>query len=520
MKDHASVKQKGLPLESLIIVVKQRHSYAERLIVPVDHIISEYTIELSVDPDAMIANIRLAPSPDIEITNSIYLAADEIDVFLENSGIAYGIDDSVIARIASERIFNEWITVAYGKQPVPGVDGTITLLFSIDDSERRIKEDKQGLVNLRELNLIQNVTKGDHLCDIQPALRGKPGINVYGKAVLTKDGKPARIPKGENVVPSEDGSKLLAAMDGMVIWDGVNVHVKPVYLVDVVDASVGNIHFNGTVVVNGEVGEGYEIHAGQDIIIAMSVGPVVLEAKGNVRINGGILGSQKGFIKAGGDVELKFIQDAEVSAAGAIIVDEYIRGGQVSAIGPLIVKNPHGGITASTVSSETWIYAHTIGNEHAPAPVRLIVGHDPGLPKKKDGHVEDMYTSVKDFIKLYSSLIKLRRLKEKYALSKDHETLYAKILSAMNRLKTHMLAADDEIANITEKIQRVYGGFIYVEGTVYEGTSIQIGHDTLSINSPKTATQFSLVNGKLTEAPYTVKPEIKTFLSKDYHGAL
>jgi len=467
----------------------------------------------------MLANIRLVQAADTPDLNAIRLAADEIDFFLENSGITYGVDEAVIAGIVSERVFNEWVTVAHGKEPVPGIDGTITLLFSVDDSERRIKEDKQGAINLRELNLIQNVKKGDRLCDIQAAQRGTPGINVYGKAVLTKDGKNPRIPKGENVVLSEDGSKLLAAIDGMVTWDGVNVHVQPVYIVDVVDASVGNIHFNGTVLVNGEVGDGYEIHAGHDIIIAMSVGPVILEAQGNVRINGGILGSQKGLIKAGGDIELKFIQDAQVNAGGTIIVDEYIRGSQVNSIGPLIVKNPHGGISASTVSSETWIYAHTIGSEHAPVPVWLIVGHDPGLPNKKEGYIEDIYTSVKDFLKLYTSLAKLRRLKEKYDLSKDHEALYAKILSAMNRLKTHMVATDTEIAKIEEKIRQVYGGFIYVEGTVYEGTTIQIGNASLNIDSPKVAIQFSLMDGKLTESPYTAKPEIKTVLSKDRYGA-
>mgnify|MGYP003733355359 CR=1 FL=1 len=484
-----------------------------------DYILNEYTIELSVDPGAMFANIRLVPCADTTDLDAVRLAADEIDVFLEDSGIIYGVDEAVIRGIVNERVFNEWVTVAHGKEPVPGVDGTITLLFSTDDSERRIKADQHGRVNLRELNLIQNVRKDDRLCDIQPAQRGTPGINVYGKAVLTKDGKPARVPKGENVVLSEDGSKLLAAIDGMVTWDGVNVHVQPLYTVDTVDASVGNIHFNGTVIVNGEVGDGYEIHAGHDIIIAMSVGPVILEARGNVRINGGILGSQKGIIKAGGDIELKFIQDAQVNAGGTIIVDEYIRGSLVNSAGPLIVKNPHGGISASTVASETWIYAHSIGSEHAPVPVWLIVGHDPGLPNKKEGYIEDIYTSVKDFLKLYASLIKLRRMKEKYDLSKDHEALYAKILSAMNRLRTHMVATDNEIAKIEEKIRQVYGGFIYVEGTVYEGTTIQIGKASLNIDSPKAAVQFSLVDGTLTETPYTAKPEIKTLLSKDRYGA-
>lgn len=487
---------------------------------PTDYTINDYAIELSVEPDAMSANIRLVPAAEVDI-ETIHLTTDTIDVFLEESGITYGVDETLLSRIVSERIFNEWITVAHGKIATPGVDGIVTFLFSSDDTASRGgKDTDKGKVNLRELNLIQNVKANDSLCDIQAALRGSPGINVYGKPVLTKDGKPPRIPKGENVFLSEDGSKLVSAIDGMVVWDGANVHVRPVYMVDVVDASVGNIHFNGTVVVNGEVGDGYEIHAGQDIIIAMSVGPVILEAQGNVRIKGGILGSQKGMIKAGGDVEMKFIQDAQVSAGGTIMVDEYIRGSEVSAVGPVIVKNSHGGIAASTVASETWIYAHSIGSEHAPVPVDLIVGYDPSLPKKKEGYVEDIYTGVKDFLKLYASLVKLRRLKQKYELCKDHEALYAKILSAMNNLKLHMISSDAEIIKISDKIQKVFGGFIYIEGTIYEGASIHIGNASLHVDTARQATQFSLHEGHLVEAPYTVKPEVATFLTKERHGTL
>jgi len=38
---------------------------------------------------------------------------------------------------------------------------------------------------------------------------------------------------------------LLSAIDGMVFWDGSKVVVEPVYAVDKVDSSVGNIRFNG-----------------------------------------------------------------------------------------------------------------------------------------------------------------------------------------------------------------------------------------------------------------------------------
>lgn len=471
----------------------------DRVIVSSDYVPNNYTIELRVAPDGMKADIQLVPAAGIDVS-SIFLTGEDIEVFLENAGIAFGINGRMISRMTKERIFNQWVTIARGKPPVMGQDATITFLFTAEPGE---------------LNLIQHVSKGDPLCDIQRASSGERGINVYGQEVPALDGKDLPIPKGEHVVLARNGSRLLADLDGMVFWDGKLVHVRPVFQVDRVDAGIGDIRFNGTVVVTGEVEDGYEIHAGKDIIIAKDVGAVFLECAGSLKIMGGIHGGQKGVIKAGGNVMVKYIHDAHVFAGGAVIVDDSICDSEVAASGPVMVKSTSGSISSGTVSSEAWIYAHSVGSENTPVRVRLVVGHDPMLPEKKAGDVEGIHATIKDFSKLYSSLIKLRRLKEKYALSKQQETLYAKILTAMSSLKSHLLTADIEIADITEKIRKVHAGFISIEGIVYKDAILQIGTAVKHIQQHTAATQFNLAGGQLVESEYCLKPEIQILLTRD-----
>ena len=63
---------------------------------------------------------------------------------------------------------------------------------------------------------------------------GKRGTTVKGEEIPGKVGYPAKLPSGKGIEVSPDGNKLLAAIDGMVVWSDTEVNVEPVY-VDKVD---------------------------------------------------------------------------------------------------------------------------------------------------------------------------------------------------------------------------------------------------------------------------------------------
>ncbi len=469
---------------------------------------NEYTIEVSLSQGNLVASIKVIPKVD-EISS---LSTSDLFQALKDAGVSYGIWNEIVGQIAQEKTLGKWVTVAKGDKPAEGTDGFVKYYFNKDVIRAKLKEDTSGRVNIKDMNLIQNVKKGDLLCELVPPECGKIGMSVKGEELLGKIGAPGKLPGGRNVEVSPDGSSLLASIDGMVVSTDTEVSVEPVYIVDKVDSSTGNVRFNGSVVVNGEVGDGYEIHAGEDVSIAMSVGRVVISAGGNIKLAGGIIGQEKGQLTAAGSIQLKFIQDAHVTAGKEIVVEDYVRNSNVTSGGPVIVKNPSGWISGSTVSSESWIYCHTIGHETNPIDTKLIIGHNPSLYNERETQKAELIEKIGDFLKLQSSIVKIRTIKAQGGLTPQQEELYEKIIKAIDTVRHHASTIDARIRELTDKINTVFSGHVYIEGIANEGTRIFIGKGTKEITDARMRAQFSLNNTVIEESEFVMLPEIKEYL--------
>ncbi len=471
----------------------------------------EYKVEVSITDGNLVASLTIIPLAT-EIT-SVY----ESDLYeaLSGAGVTFGIMGEAVQKTAQEKPVNTWVTVAQGESPGEGHDGYVRFHFSREGNKVRMKEDASGRVNFKDMNLIQNVKKGDVLCELIPPESGKSGKTVKGEEIPGRLGTPAKMPSGKNTELTDNGTKLVAAIDGMVVWQDPTVTIEPVYVVDTVDSNTGNIRFNGSVVVNGEIGDGYEIHAAEDVTVAMSVGRVIIESGGNIRINGGVLGQEKAYLSAQGSVHVKFAQDAHISAKKEIIVEDYIRSSTITAGGPVIVKSPAGWISGGMVSSEAWIYCNTIGSSANPIDTKLNIGHNPLLHSEREEKEEEIIEKIGDFLKLQGSTLKLRALKTQGQLTQAQEQLYEKILRAVETIRQQLHAKDERIQEITEKINIMHAGNIYVEGTANEGTRIFIGNASRDIHSPRVKVQFSLKEGEIGESEFVMLPEIKNQMESD-----
>lgn len=471
----------------------------------------KYTIEISISQSDLAASIKVIPRAE-EIstipTSDLYEAISE-------AGVKFGLWNEIVSQVAEDRVVNKWVTIAKGEKSAEGEDGYVKYHFNKEGRRAKLKEDESGRVNIKDMNLIDNVKKDDILCELVQPETGKSGMSVKGEEIIGKIGAPGSLPSGKNVEVSEDGSKLIASIDGMVVWEESQVNVEPIYVVDKVDSSTGNVRFNGSVVVNGEVGDGYEIHAGEDVTIAMSVGRVVINAGGNIRIGGGILGQEKAAITAEGSIRAKFIQDAQVKSRQEIIIEDYVRNSEITASGPVIVKNPAGWITGSTVSSEAWVYCHTIGHETNPLDTRLIIGHNPRLHDERENLKAEFLEKIGDFLKLQASITKLRMIKAKSKLSAQQEDLNTKILNAVETIRHNITVIDARINELTNKINTVFSGNIYIDGIANEGTRIILGKATREITESRLKTQFSLENNEISESEFVMLPEIKEYLESE-----
>jgi uncharacterized protein (DUF342 family) len=96
---------------------------------------------------------------------------------LAKQKISYNVDTDRLKDLEKKPIYQENILVATGVPPVNGIDGKADFKIRLGKSELKPKTNEDGTVNYRELDLVENVSKGQVLCVITPprkALRGFP----------------------------------------------------------------------------------------------------------------------------------------------------------------------------------------------------------------------------------------------------------------------------------------------------------------------------------------------------------
>jgi hypothetical protein len=236
------------------------------------------------------------------------------------------------------------------------------LTFNADVEAPKERED--GTIDYRELGLIKNVYEGEVLCHIVLPTDGIDGTNVYGGAIVSKDGKPAKVQAGSNVLQTDEGTELLAEKDGCVYFKAGKVLIEEAYTVKGdVDLTVGNIDFNGSINIAGSVFQGFKITAKKDIYVRGRVEGAELTAGGNIVIVGGVVGMSIAKIEAEGDISAKFIENATVIGGGNLTSD-FILMSNVKAEKSIFMKGQRGTIIGGSTLAGEQIVAKSIGSKN------------------------------------------------------------------------------------------------------------------------------------------------------------
>ena len=88
-----------------------------------------------------------------------------------------------------------------------------------------------------------------------------------------------------------------------------------------VDASTGDIEYDGNVMIPGTVRTGFTVKAKGDIQVNGVVEGATLIAGGNIVIKRGVQGMSRGRLVSGGDICAHFFESANVEAKGDVLAD-------------------------------------------------------------------------------------------------------------------------------------------------------------------------------------------------------
>jgi len=444
---------------------------------------------LNVSKDRMtVTAIFYAPSEGAELMTDAEILKD-----LAYRKITYGIKVENIKAFFDKREYCKEIVLAQGEPVREGHDARLEYHFTMNlHAKPTLNED--GSVDYKHLNLITNVNEGDLLVTLHPEDRGDPGKNVYGDMVKPRNVKTTFIKAGANTVLSEDKLTLTAGASGHVTVKEGKVTVSNVLTLQNVDVSTGNIDYDGSVEVVGNVASGFSINAGGNVHVKGSVEGASINAGSDVILERGINGMGRGEIEAGGNIVTKFIENAKVHATGSI-TSETIMHSTVASGTEVNVSGKKGFIAGGKVSATNRISAKVLGSEMG-ANTQIDVGADPTVKIKLKELQKSIATTQKNIDNIKPTLESIT-VKVKQGVKFTPEQLkYAQQLIATNKQLNEKLIVDTEnFTNLQEQLADTGKAEVIVEENAYPGTIVSIGELSMVVKKVVKYSKFIIRDG-------------------------
>jgi len=146
------------------------------------------------------------------------------------------------------------------------------------------------------------------------------------------------------------------------VREGARVDIVQLYAISGdVDYSTGNIDFNGEVYVAGDVQPGFKVRATGNVRIDGMVDSANVESGKDLLISGGINGHGESKIVSGGEMSARFIDSADVSCEGNLLVISTVVRSTIVCNGSATVIG-RGSIVGGKVKAVTGISCNTAGS--------------------------------------------------------------------------------------------------------------------------------------------------------------
>ncbi|MEW6096137.1 MAG: FapA family protein [bacterium] len=427
----------------------------------------------------------------------------EIDRELRRNDVFHGINHELISYMLEKKEFGKPTLIAQATPPIPGEDAKISFMFNIN-KEIHLKEKEDGKVDFKELGLINVVNAGQVLAVKKPATSGIAGMTVKGNEIYAKDGRDIPLPVGKNTEISEDGLKLLAKIDGQVVFRDNKVNVESVFeVMGDVDYSVGNIDFPGSVTIAGSILDGFRVKSGGNIEVGGCIEKAYVYAEGNIIVGAGIIGRDEGEVKAKKNVYANFVEHGNIEAGEDIIINESIRHSNINAKKRVIVQGRIGVILGGKIRAGEEINAKVIGSVTG-APTIVETGSLPLLRDEIQKLKEELVTDEEKFKGVEQGIKYLLDLKEKMGdkFPEDKEKLLIQHVQAKNTLKEKLYTMSMALPILEGEIHQAKGGKICVYKVAYPGVKISIRSVSMEVENEYRFVTFTALAGAIKIAPY------------------
>jgi uncharacterized protein (DUF342 family) len=463
----------------------------------------------AVEVDDSEMNVYISVTPPAEgggdLTYDAYMS------LLKQNRVYHGINEEALQALADDPPYREKILVAEGIRPINGKDAYISYNFETDQTKIKLKEGTNGRVNFKELNIIQNVVQNQPVAKKMPPEPGIDGKTVTGKVLPAKAGSDIPLPLGTNVHVGDDGDTILADINGQVILAAGKINVEPVFTVEGdVNLKTGNIIFLGTVIITGNVEDGFSVKAAGNIEVKGTVSKAELDAEGDIIIYQGVNGKGGGKIRAGRSLWSRFIENTNVEVGNMVVVTDGIINSNVDAIKSILCQGKRANIMGGRLRAGEEINANVLGNATSGTETICEVGFDPNS-KIEQERLQGLKIAAEE--ELESLKLDLQTLintkKQRKTLPEDKESYLQELMERRQVLTEDLKKTNENLQKVQEFMETIQvRGKISASKKVWPGVKIMIRDVREDVRTEYKAVTFILENGLIRMSKYEEPDDI------------
>lgn len=433
-----------------------------------DRLSSEITVEVA--PDRMSATLTVSPPRKGGAPPDRTDLADAI----ARAGVVHGVAEDELATLAADPHYDEPVTVAHGTDPIHAKSAEVRYHFDPNRGKPYLVLEFDR-IDLRELNFIENKHEGDLLAELIPPVEPSDGTDVLGQPIPARtDVKQVQLRGGTNTRVSADGSRITATADGNVRIDRGAIVIEPVVKVTSVDYSTGNIRFEGSVVVEKDIADGFVVEADGDVQVGRGVGRATIKAGGNVLFKAGVNGGGEAQIACEGNLFAKYVEGATVTVHGSAFVEEAIMHSHLAVWKHCVLNGRRSEVIASTLIVGGSLWCKKLGSV-SEAPVSVAVGIAPEVLMRYRKAVREVEGAEAARDRAQQELVKADR-----AISDGHDD--ERILAAREQYYQEMTQLDNDLPalkrqmhELRDYLQAARESRLVVEDTIFNGATVRFG---------------------------------------------
>ncbi len=284
---------------------------------------------------------------------------------LEDNGVTYGYIAENITALAEKGSEAGEMQVAQGVQFEKGSDGSYKMLWrKFEPPTPYVRAD--GTMDFATVDFVDMVKAGQPIAIYTPAKKGQDGMTVTGFGINNSAGEDLPKLNGKDIMLRSDKVTYAAKKDGYVVFDEdkYTIDIQDVLIIDgSVNYLYGNVFYDGTVRVKGNVEDGTIINAKGDVIVEGYVQSAYISAGNKVLVIGGVNANDSGYIAAQAGVYADYLENAIVYA-GENVEANYILNSEVEAGTEISIKGAKGMICGGKVAAGFKVSAQYLGHRN------------------------------------------------------------------------------------------------------------------------------------------------------------